>query len=357
MSMARSSVAPWLSACLASCLALPAAASAQVAVVTRSPEDREVAAQLGQLLDAPVQERPGASESSIGSLMKEAAGWPEQHVVVFDRPGDTIHVLRPRDRTMVSRVLAAEVMLHSQYAVALASAELLEWLGVLPAARGRPSGGETPAKAVKVDAPLVPSDTSGPPPPRVGWGLGADLELATSPGFDVSLARASVSGEVQLGRRRGPSWFAFGARLGAPASWERQLAASTFAAGVERIAYSDVVAGLHAALGYGAGRATILGQIEGGLSFLRVEALAQDDARVGDHDDVAGWLGLGIGLRYPLVWGLSIAAAVQGHWLADRTTYRVDGAKVLEEGPVQVVTRIGLIWENALFRRSPQAGL
>jgi hypothetical protein len=354
MSQARSSVAPWLSACLVAWLASTASAAAQVSVVTRAPEDREVAVQLGHLLDAPVRERAGAGEPSIAALMKEAAAWPERHVVVVDRPGDTIHVLRPRDRTMVSRVIAAEVMLHSQYAVALASAELLEWLGVLPAARGRPSAGESALPAgAKVDAPLVPSDTSGPPPPRVGWGLGADLELAMSPGFDVSLARVSISGEVQLGRRRGPTWYAFGARLGAPASWERQLDAGAFAAGVERIVYSDVVTGLHAALGYGAGRATILGQIEGGLSFARVEALTQGGARVGDHDDIAGWLGLGLGLRYPLVWGLSVAAAVQGHWLADRTTYRVDGAQVLEEGPVRVVTRIGLIWENALFRRTP----
>jgi len=356
MGMARSSIAPSFSACLAAWLASGAVAAAQVAVVTRAPEDRDVAAQLGQLLDAKVRERSGADERSISVLMQEAAAWPEPYVVVIDRPDDAIHVLRPRDRTMVSRVLAAEVMLHSQYAVALASAELLEWLGVLPAARGRPSAGQTAARTGGVDAPLVPSDTSGPPPPRVGWGLGGDLELATSPGFDVSLARASISGEVQLGRRRGPSWFAFGARVAAPASWERQLEAGALggiAAEVERIMYSDVVTGLHAALGYGAGRATILGQIEGGLSFVRVEALAQDDARVGDHDDVAGWLGLGLGLRYPLVWGLSVAAAVQGRWLADRTRYRVDGAKVLEEGPVQVVSRIGLIWESALFRRSP----
>jgi hypothetical protein len=339
---------------LAAWLSCAAPAAAQVAIVTQAPQDHEVAVQLGQLIESEVREHATTGERSISALMKEAETWPEPHVVVVDRPGDTIHVLRPRDRTMVSRVLAPEVMRDSQYAVALASAELLEWLGVLPAARGRPSDREPPAPSGKpIDAPVVPTEASGPPQSALGWGLGADLELVTSPGFDVSMARASISGEVQLGRRRGPSWYAFGARVGAPASWDRALNPGAASAGVERITYSDVMASLHAGLGYGAGRATILGEIEGGLSLARVQALDADGARVGDHEDVDGWIGLGVGLRYPLVWGLSVAAAVQGRWLADRATYRVQGTKVLEEGPVRVVSRIGLIWESALFRRSP----
>jgi hypothetical protein len=185
--------------------------------------------------------------------------------------------------------------------------------------------------------------------PVLGWAAGADLELATSPGFDVSLARPSVSAELQVGRGRDPVWFGLGARVGAPASWDRGLEAERFATGAERVEYSDFQTGLHAAIGLGAGASTVFAQLEGGASFVRIEALSSSERQVGEHDGVSGYLGLGLGLRYRLASALGIAATVQGQWIAERARYRVEGAPVLEEGPVRVATRIGLIWESALF--------
>src|SRR5688572_28961504 len=215
------------------CAWLSTGAAAQVAVMTRTAEDREVAAQLGQLVEVPVREHEDTEARPLAQVLQDARAWPEPHVVVIDRPFDTVHVLRPRDTTAVSRVLSAGVMLDSQYAVALATAELLEWLGVLPAARGRPS---EPSPAVPA-SPVAGPRHEGEPPEEarsmLGWAAGVDLELATSPGFDVSLARPSISAELQIGRGRQPLWFGFGARLGAPASWDRGLPPERFTTAAE----------------------------------------------------------------------------------------------------------------------------
>jgi hypothetical protein len=333
-------------------LCLAAGASAQVAVVTRSAEDHEVATQLGRLIDVAVNEHAEPEARSVAGTLADAAAWPEPLVVVIDRPDDTVHVLRTRDHSAVSRVLDPGVMLDSQYAVALATAELLEWMGVLPAARGRPSGVQQPARPA---APAAASTTAEPAAGEgggslaLGWAAGADLELATSPGYDVSLVRPSIHAEAQLGRARAPLWLELGGRLGAPASWDRKLDATLFETAAERVEYSDTQVALHAALGFGSGRATLLGELEGGVSFAQVEAEAAAGEEVGGHDGLSGWLGLGLGLRYPLASGLGLAAAVQGQWLTERARYRIEGSPVLEEGPIRVVTRLGLIWESALL--------
>jgi len=226
---------------------------------------------------------------------------------------------------------------------------LLEWLGVLPAARGRPGEAErsapaSPAAARPADSPVVEAR------PAIGWAAGADLELATNPGFDVSLIRPSIRAELQFGRGQAPLWFELGARFGAPASWDRGLDAARFETAVERVEYSDAQAALHTALGFGAARATVLAELEGGLSFAQVVARTDAGGEVGrPHDGVSAWVGLGLGLRYPLASALSLAAAVQGQWLAERARYRIEGSPVLEEGPVRVTTRLGLIWESALL--------
>lgn len=333
---------------VAACTWFAAGAAAQVTVVTRAPEDGAVAAQLGRLIDVPVQQRPGPDTDSLQLVLRDGAGRPEPLVVVIDRPHDTLHVVRTRDATVVSRVLDASVMRDSPYAVALATAELLEWLGVLPPARGRP-GAPVLTVPPEAAAALQEEARAESERPALGWAAGADLELATSPGFDVSLARPSIHAELQIGRGREPLWFGFGARIGAPASWDRGLEPERFATRAERVEYSDFQTGLHAALGFGAGRSTVFAQLEGGASFAHVEALSAAERSVGEHEATSAYLGAGVGLRYRLASALALAAEVQGQWLAERARYRVEGSPVLEEGPIRVTTRLGLIWESALF--------
>jgi hypothetical protein len=228
---------------------------------------------------------------------------------------------------------------------------LLEWLGVLPAARGRPSESPPQPAPPQVDSVPVTHDDARPESTRsaLGWAAGADLELAASPGFDVSLARPSINAELQIGRGRDPLWFGFGARASAPASWDRGLSAERFATGAERVEYSDFQTGLHATLGFGAGRSSAFAQLEGGASFVHIQAFSTSERSVGDYEGVAGYLGAGLGLRYRLASALALAAAVSGQWLAERARYRVEDAPVLVEGPIRVTTRLGLIWESALF--------
>jgi hypothetical protein len=323
-------------------------ARAQVVVVTSSTADQDVARQLGQLIDVPVLSRPAPEQRSRGQLLLEAASWPEPYVVIIDRQDDMVEVWRPRDHTALSRVLAADVMVDSQYAIALATAELLEWLGVLPAADGVP---DQHAQKVMPPPPAQEAEVLAAPPDAsaLGWAAGADLELATNPGFDLSLVRPSLSVELQTGRARASPWFALGARFGAPASWDRRLDGAALELGAERVEYADWQAALHAGIGVGAGRASLLAQLEGGLSLASVEAVTRSGERVGDYTGVSAWLGLGLGLRYPLASALSLAAAVQGQLRLAPARYRFDGVKLLEEGPIGVVTRLGLIWESALL--------
>ena len=319
---------------------------AQVVVITSSAADQEVALQLGHLIEVPVLPRAAPQDRSRGQLLQDAASWPEPYVVMIDRQDDMVQVWRPRDHTAVSRVLAADVMVDSQYAVALATAELLEWLGVLPAAIGRPAqhAQQAGAPAQEDELTAAPNDAS-----ALGWAAAADLELATNPGFDLSLVRPSLSVELQLGRARTAPWFALGARFGAPASWDRALDGAALERGAQRVEYSDMQTALHAGIGVGSARATVLGQLEGGLSLASVETLTRSGERVADYGGVSGWLGLGLGLRYPLASALCLAAAVQGQLRLAPARYRFDGVKVLEEGRIGVVTRLGLIWESALL--------
>jgi len=328
------------------CVAASARAQTDVAFVTRSAEDVEVMQQLARLLDRKVGQRSEPSPRAPAAIMQEAAAdWPEPYVVVLDRQGDTVHVLRPRDRTIVSRVLAPELIAESAYAVALATAELLEWLGAAPHARTpeRESPAASPGPAPRAPPPEQSAHARSTP----SWAVGADLELTSSPGYDVSLVRPSVVGELQLGRGAWPVWLAFGLRGSGRASWEPRLAPGVVAGGVRQVEYSSTDLALHAALGLGDGAAALIAGLVSGLSWVDVEARERRGEVAGDSAEVRGWLGLGVWLRYPIAWGLGLSVGAELHWQPDRARYRVAGAEVLEEGPLRTQTRVGLVWESA----------
>jgi hypothetical protein len=251
------------------CACVPAVCAAQVVVLARVAEDHEIAGQLAALIDAPVNACEETEPRSLGLLLEEAAHWPEPLVVIIDRPNDAVHVLRPADNTVLTRVLGARVMLDSTYAVALAGAEVLEWAGALPAAHGAPQGpasarDEAPPSRDVRPPPEVPS--ASPARSLFGWAAAMELELAATPVFDVNLVRPALAAEMQVGRGQMPVWYAFGLRAGAPASWERGLDAG-FATGVERVTYSELQGALYATLGASASRATLYAQLEAGLYY------------------------------------------------------------------------------------------
>lgn len=325
------------------CLAAPDA-RADVAVVLHAPEDAEVKRQLAGLIDEPVTERPEAQPRSLPEIVREAAaGWPERYVVVVDREGDSVHVLRPSDQTSVSRLLTDDVLLDSHYAVALATAELLEWLGATPRARASVEPSPPPQVA---DASLEPEERVEQPPALLGFVAGASFELSASPGFDPSLSRIALEGGVELGRARFSPWGLLGVRLSALGSSDRTLAPET-AEAPSRVDYESTDFALQAGLGIGAGPAVMVVPVVG-VSLAQVSVQDQAGRTLGQKDRVSGFLGLGLAVRYPIAWGLSLSLAAEGQWLPKPARYRVEGREALEEGPLRAQTRIGIAWESGL---------
>ncbi len=326
-------------------LASARTAAAQVAVVVRAPADGDVALQLRRLIDAPVEQH-ALSEASAGliAILEQARTWSAAYVIVLDRVDGAAQVLRLADRTAASRVLSPDVMAESPYAVALAIAELLDWLGAVPPARAPDAAVSPPAS----DAELEAEPKEAPSP--LSAVIGADFEITSSPdpgspGHDVSLLRPTLSGGLQWGRGLRSPWFGVGARLAAPASTERTLDRS-IPDQVAAVRYASIDPSVTVALGLGSGEASLVGEFGVGLSIVAVEARDAAGATLTEDDAVAPWLGLGLSLRYPLLWGLSLAVGAEGQWLVERGRYQVDGTSVLEEGRVRLATRLGIRWES-----------
>lgn len=322
------------------------AARADVAVIARAPEDGEVRRQLAGLLDEPVTERPEREPQSLPAIMREAAGWSEHYVVVVDRAGSSLHVLRPSDQTIASRLLEERVLAEAPYAVALATAELLEWLGVSARAEAVDASGAGTAEPRATPASLDASDAGHEAPLRLDLALGAGLELSASPGFDPELTRLALEAGVELGRGRRPlwGWLSLRAAVLGP-GWRAPLAGT--AASVERVDYASSSLTLHAALGLGRSAAALTFGPVVGVSFVQVDALDRDGASLGEHTGVSVLAGLALGVRYPLAWGFGLSLGADGQWLVQPTRYRVEGREVLEEGPLQLATRFGVLWESA----------
>jgi hypothetical protein len=308
-------------------------AFAQAAVIVRTPQDAEVAQQLGSLVDFPVRERPEAARP-LGAILIDARSWPERYVVVIDRSSASVQVLRAEDGTVFSRVLAPEVMDTSQYAVALTTAELLHWLHAEPRAAAA-----TRATFARTFAPE-------PAPSALGFAALGELDLRTSPGQDASLTRLALGAELQLDRRL-PWWFALGAQVTTPASLTRKLDGASAPAGVDHVEYSSTDAALQLAIGRSLGGAGLIGALGAGVSAVSIDARSASGALAGSNDRLVGFLGLGLSLRYPLAWGFGFALGADGQLALQHARYRVQGEPVLEEGMWRVATHVGLVWESA----------
>ena len=330
--------------------------AAQVAVVSRVPADRAVLEQLAGMLDEPVHDRPEPVPRGLAAILGDAQHWAERYVVVIDRMEDSVHVLRPSDQTIVSRVLAAEVLADSHYAVALATAELLEWLGAAPRAETAVDVAHAPRAPPQPAPPTAEAAGTASAPeelepevPEWGVGIGAGLQLSTSPGADINLAQLAGDAELQLGRGLRSPWFALGLRVAAPASIERALDPAAGSAGVARVEYTSRELALHAAIGMGTrGAALAVGPVAG-LAFVDVTARGAGGEQINEpHKATAGMVGAGVWLRYPLAWGLGLGLAAEAQWLLSPERYRVAGRRVLQDGALRLQTQLGLVWESAL---------
>jgi hypothetical protein len=334
------SVGALVAACC--CLVSAATARADVAILVRAPADADVARELAGMLDERVHVHEESAPRRVSEITRDAATWPERYVVVVDRESDSVHALRPSDQTIVSRVLPQSVLVDAHYAVALASAELLEWLGAAPRAE---------VAVVQDGASIGVRETAEQREPAkarsaIGFAAGAGIELSASPGYDPSLTRLAVEAGVELGRGRGPLWTWLGVRASLFGSASLGALPDT-TADVRRVEYRGHDLALQGALGLGSdGAALGLGPVVG-LSLIDVRASDRRGEVVGDHAQVSAFLGAGIWLRYPVAAGFGLALGAEAQWLVTPVRYRIEGIEVLEEGPFRAQTRIGLVWESS----------
>jgi hypothetical protein len=332
---------------------LETTAYAQVVLVSRGPEDHAVREQLAGMLEEPLSERTEADARGLGAIMDDArAGWPARYVVVIDRAADSVHAMRPADRTSVSRVLSSELLAQSPYAVALAIAELLEWLGATP--RGAEAGAQgsvPPAPGAGQPPEPDPDPDPGADEPATSWPFGvavsAGVELSGSPSADLSLMRPAFGLEAQLGRGHAPVWFALAARFSAPASLRRRLELGLRAEDRDAIEYESTELALQLALGIGRPAYGLAFGPLVGLSPVRVRVLDEAGTTRAARDPLIGFAGLGVRLRYPLGLGFAFDLSAEAELLFEPIRYRVTGRPVLEDGPLRAQTRLCVVWESA----------
>jgi hypothetical protein len=322
---------------------LASTASADVAIVVHVPADADVARELAGMVDERVHVHEESAKRRVSEITRDAATWPERYVVVVDRESDSVHALRPSDQTIVSRVLPQSVLVDAHYAVALASAELLEWLGAAPRAE---------VAVAKDGAWIGVRDEADRRKPggearsAIGFAAGAGIELSASPGFDPSLTRLAVEAGVELGRNRAAVWTWLGARASLFGSTSLSALPDT-TVDVQRVQYRGHDLALHGALGLGSdGAALGLGPVVG-LSLVDVRASDRSGEALGEHAQVSAFLGAGIWLRYPLAAGFGLSLGAEAQWLLAPVRYRIEGIEVLEEGAFRAQTRIGLVWESS----------
>ena len=335
-------------------------ASAQVALVSRVPEDRAVFDQLAGMIDEPLSDRPEPSARTPDAIMRDARGaWLVRSAVVIDRTSDSVHALRSSDGTTVSRVLSAELLAQSPYAVALAIAELLAWLGATP--RGTKVGAAVlppapPPPPPSDGAPQGPAAEALEPQPadepgglgRFGLALSAGVELSGSPSADLSLTRLALGLEAQLGRAQRPIWFALAARFSAPAGLERRLELALRSQVADRLEYESSELAVQLAVGLGGGVSTLaIGPFVG---FSPVQVVVRDarGATTVEKDTGTGFAGVGMRLRYPFAYGFAFDLNAEAELLFEPIRYRVAGRPVIDDGPMRAQARLCLVYELAL---------
>lgn len=295
--------------CALLCWGMCSAVSAQVSVVCRTPEDRVLADTLARLIARPVTAlEAGAQNASAGQE------------VTIDRAAATVRVYSVAQRTTLSRVLDADVMNSSTYAVALAAAELLEF------ATARPS---PPRAAAQSGAG-----------PRLG--LAAELELQSQPGFDLWFVRPAVQVELAWGRERPGAFWTVGLRGAGPGA--RTLRAPNSA----RLEALSADAAAQLTLGHALGRLALLSGLAVGVSYLNIAAFDAGGARLGRDRQLSPLFAAGLGFRYSVLFGFALCVRGELQWAGAPALYRIAGEQVLEAGALRVSLLAGVVWEAAL---------
>jgi hypothetical protein len=309
--------------CLALCCWAPVAA-AQISFVHRTDADDEIASRLQELIGQRVQ--VVAPEFAV--LAKRESADSSAAIVSIDREDSVVRVVSNANPEGFSRAFDEDVMEESPYAVALAAAELLDWLDVISR-----DGGTAPGFAARSGAP--------------SFALGLDLEVQSQLASDLTFARPALAGELAWGRGTPGLFWTAGARVSAPLARELQPSATGSAADA-RLRAQAMDAALQIVGGYSFGRLGLTAHLAAGVAYLRVSARDADRRELGSDTQFSPLCAAGLGARFSVALGFALGLRGEAQWAGPRSIYRVGGEPVLDRGAFRVGLLAGILWETAL---------
>jgi hypothetical protein len=312
------------------CIALwfwSSAAAAEISFVRDSDSDEEVASRLEQLIGQPV-ERVSRDSDVLQGDDGDAA------VVSIDREHSRVQVASIGNPKGLSRELDSSVIAQSPYAVALAAAELLDWLDVLAEPGATAGDGRAQQKAGRSHR-------------RLTFGLGFDFELQAQVDRELAFLRPALNLELAFDRgSRGFFWTA-GARVSAPLGRDVDIAASPeLEDATLRAQAMDAAAQVVG--GYAFGPLALTAHAAAGVAYLRVVARDAQQHSLGSSALFSPLVGAGLGVRLSVAYGFALAVRGEAQWAGPRTKYHIEGTQVLDSAPLRLGLLAGLLWESAL---------
>jgi hypothetical protein len=255
-------------------------------------------------------------------------------LVSIDREHSRVHVASIANPAGLSRELDSSVIAQSPYAVALAAAELLDWLDTLA---------EPGAPSAEARSPRL----AGRSARRLTFGLGFDFELQAQLARDLAFARPALNLELAFDRgSRGFFWTA-GARVSAPLGRDVDFLA-TGALEDASVRAQAMDAALQAVGGYELGPLALTIHLAAGVAYLRVAARDAEQHSLGSSALFSPLVGAGVGARLAVAYGFALAVRGEAQWAGPQTIYKIDGESGLDSAAVRFGLLAGLMWESAL---------
>lgn len=306
-------IALWLSLTLASSVAF-----AEVSFVRDTAADEEVAARLEELIGQPVVRVSDASD-----VLER--GDADSAVVSIDRDDSLVRVVSIANPEGLSRAFEPAVLADAPYAVALAAAELLDWLDVLAEAGANP--------------PPALEDRSGR---RLTFGFGFDFELQVQLARELAFARPAFHAELAFDRGSRGFFWAAGLRVSAPLASDVEAALQDVSLRAQAMdAAAQFVAG------YELGVLAFTAHVAAGLAYLRVAARDARARPLGADAAFSPLVGAGLGMRLAVAYGFAVAVRGEAQWAGPQTRFRVGGDTVLDSSAIRFGFLAGVLWESA----------
>jgi hypothetical protein len=298
-------------------------AAAEISFVRGSAADEEVASRLEALIGQPVV-RVSSESGALDRADADAA------VVSIDRGDALVRVVSIANPDGLTRTFEPAVMEQSPYAVALAAAELLDWLDVL-AEPGAPAPTQEP------------TERSGR---RLSFGLGLDFELQAQVARDLAFLRPAFNAELAFDRDARGFFWAAGVRVSAPLGRDVAPLATELQNLSLRAQAMDAAAQF--VVGYELGSLAFTAHAAAGLAYLHVAARDAQQRTLGSEASCSPLVGAGLGVRLSVAYGFAVAVRGEGQWAGPETKYSIAMREALDSAAIRFGFLAGVLWESAL---------